>query len=242
MLNLIKAEILKQKRLFAAKLIWLGPVLTILLAIALMAGSHLQDGSYNWWYTLLLPGTFTMFAALNVSREKSKNRHGMFSIMPHKKKLWIAQIAVGVLFLFGTCLVFFLAATAGGFLFGSTISLGRSACASLLLFITFAWQIPLWMAVSEKTGAFAAVILSLVCNFIIAVVCAVKDSWWIPFSIPARLMCPAIGVLPNGLMAEAGDPLTGNEVILPGILITVVLFAVLSAVTALRFEKREVWG
>lgn len=240
MLNFVNSEWQKQKHSFNKVLLWLAPILTILLAFVLMGGSNLQKGAYNWWYMLLLPGSFTMFSAFTVAREHKKNRHGLFGTAVQKNKLWIAQIILCTLFLFITCMIFFMGVTASGMLLGETITAISSFGASLLLFAAFAWQIPLWMFATEKIGAFMTILLSLLCNFGIVVICAAKSFWWVPFSIPARLMCPVIGLLPNGLQAEAGSEITEAGVILPGILITAGLYVLLTIVTSLWFQKCEV--
>lgn len=189
---------------------------------------------------MLLPGCFTMFSSFTVAREQKQNRHGLFGVAVDKKKLWLAQIILCTLFLLTTCLVFFVGITLGGLLFGQTISLAASLLASILLFVTFAWQIPLWMFITEKVGAFATVLISILCNFGVAVICAVESFWWIPFSIPARLMCPTIGVLPNGLRVEADSKMVDSSVILPGVLITSFLFILVTLATSCWFQKREV--
>lgn len=240
MLNFVKSEWLKQKHSFNKVLLWLAPLLTILLAFVLMGGSNLQNGSYNWWYTILLPGCFTIFSAFTVAREQKKNRHGLFGVAVQKNKLWIAQIILCTLFLFTTCIIFFVGVTVGGMLLGQTIAVVSSFWASLLLFVTYAWQIPFWMFVTEKIGTFTAILFSILCNFGIAVILAVKSFWWVPFSIPARIMCPVIGVLPNGLQVETGSKMADAGVILPGVLITVILYILLMFVTSLWFQKREV--
>ena len=240
MLNFVKAEWLKQKHSFNKVLLWLAPLLTILLAFLLMGGRNLQSGAYNWWYIMLLPGCFTMFSTSTVTREQKKNRHGLFGIAVQKNKLWLAQIILNTLYLFSTCMIFFVGVTVGAVLFGHAITVASSLWASVLLFVTFAWQIPLWMFITEKIGAFVAVLFSLLCNFGVAVICAVESFWWVPFSIPARLMSSTIGVLPNGLQVEPGSEMADAAVIFPGVLITVVLYALLTIVTSLWFRKREV--
>lgn len=240
MLNFLQSGWLKEKHSFNKVVVWLAPVLTILLALLLMGGRYLQSGAYNWWYTMLLPGCFTMFSAFTVAREQKKNRHGLLGVAVDKKKLWLAQIILCTLLLLTTCLVFFIGITLGGLLFGQTIGIGASFIASVLLFVTTAWQIPLWMFVAEKIGAFLTVLISLLCNFGVAVICAVESFWWIPFSIPARLMCPIIGVLPNGLRVEVGSNMEDPSVILPGVLIAIMLFILLTIATAAWFQKQEV--
>ncbi len=237
---LIKAELLKQKHSFHKKLVWLAPVITILLAFVLMGGRYIQSGSYNWWYTFILPGALTMISSFIIVNEQKRKFHGLFSDLVDIKKLWYSKILVCTMYLGLTCLIFFGVITVSGFLFGSQISIIDSFIASILLFILFSWQIPLWMYLSIKINMIFSVVLSIICNFGIAVIFAVKSIWWIPFAIPARVMCHVIGVLPNGLNVEADSFLFNGEAIPMGICINVVLYLVLSYITAKCFEKQEV--
>lgn len=240
MLDYVKSQWLKQRRSFLKSLLWIGPLLTLLLASFLVGGENLQNGAYNWWYLILLPGCFTMFSAFTAARERKKNRRGLLAIAVQKKKLWLAQIILGTLFLFALCASFLLMTTLFGLLFGQTVALSSSLLASVLLFLTFAWQIPFWMFLTEQVGAIAVFLLSFLCNFGVSALTAVESCWWIPFSIPARLMCSAISVLPNGLWAEEGSDLTDSSVIVPGVLIIIALYLLLTAATSLWFERREV--
>ena len=235
-----KSEILKQKHSFSIVLLWLAPLLTIMLALGLMGGNYLQEGAYNWWYMLLLPSCFTMFSTFMVTRERSKNRHGLLGIAVQKRKLWFAQIGICTFFLLITCMLFFIFITIGGWVFGQSISVSESFLASVLLFCTFAWQIPLWMFLAHKIGALPVIVFSLFCNFIIPVICAVESYWWIPFAIPARLMCVCIHVFPNGLQVETVSSLADYNIILSGILITVAFFILITKLTADWFDKCEV--
>ncbi|MEG1524563.1 MAG: lantibiotic immunity ABC transporter MutE/EpiE family permease subunit [Clostridia bacterium] len=237
--HFLQSEWLKQKHSFNLILPWIAPLFSILLALMLMGGRYLQEGAYNWWYTMLLPSCCTLLSAFMVAKERKKNRHGLFGIVVQKDRLWLVQIVLCSLLLFASCMLFFVGVTLGGLLFEQTINIGASFFASVLLFVTFAWQIPLWMFATEKIGIFASILLSLLCNFGVAVVCAVKSIWWIPFSIPARLMCAVIGVLPNGLSAEAGSEITNPAVILPGVLIAAALLLVLTVATTRWFRKQE---
>ena len=72
-----------------------------------------------------------------------------------------------------------------------------------------------------------------------------KNIWMIsPYTYPSRLMIPILKILPNGLYAETGSvtfkpELLSYDVILPGIVISVVLFLLFTYVTAKWFEKQE---
>lgn len=239
MINYIKAEFLKQKNSFNQKIIWLVPMVVVIISFLLMGAGYVQTASYNWWYVLFLPFTFTYISASIMKKEKKYNYHGLFGIVHNKKKLWYAKIAIGTVYLLVTCILFFVITMIAGFIFVKQITVVNNLLASLLLFVTFAWQIPLFMLITLKLNMFVSILISLVCNLMIACICAVESYWWVPFSIPARLMCPVIKVLPNGLLMSNDNPLSSNQVIIPGILITVVLYVVLNIITSKIFEKQE---
>lgn len=237
---IIKAEFLKQKCTFQKKLVWLAPLITILITIMLMGGLYIQSGAYNWWYILILPETVTMISSFIIVNEKKRKFHGLFTVLIDVKKLWYGKIFVCSIYLALTCLIFFLGITISGTVFGSQISIFDSLFASILLFILFLWQIPLWMYISIKMNIGFSVILSTICNLGISVVCAIKSIWWIPFAIPARVMIPVIGILPNGLNVEEGSHLIEGKVIPIGICIAIGLYIVISYFTAKWFQKQEV--
>lgn len=236
----IKVELLKQKCTFQKKLIYLAPIITILIAIVLMDKSYVQISAYNWWYVLILPEALTMMSSFIIVNEKKRNFHGLFAVFLDMKKLWYSKILVCTIYLALTSFIFLLGITISGAIFGSGISIVQSLIASILLFILFLWQIPLWMYVSMKISTGFSILLSLICNFGVAVICAIKSIWWIPFAIPARVMIPVIGVLPNGLYVEEGSQLINSGVIPLGIGITMVLYLVISYFTAKWFETQEV--
>lgn len=240
MLSMIKAEHLKQKHSFQKILIWLAPTITLLLAFVLMEGNYIQVGGYNWWYMLILPGSMTLISALVINNDSSRKFHGLFSVVIDKDKIWYSKIIICTMYLAIACLIFFLEVTIIGYLFEDTISVKDSFLASVILFITYSWQIPLFMYMSMKFKAGIAIITSMICNFGIATICAVKSTWWIPFAIPSRLMCYVIGVLPNGLLVENGSYAFDIKIILIGLIITTILYMLISYLSARWFKKQEV--
>jgi ABC-2 type transport system permease protein len=238
-MNCVKAEHLKLKRTFTKKLIWLAPVVTALFGAVLMAGQSFQQGSYNWWYSMLLPGMLSLLCAGVIQKDTKKLCYRALLDLPvDPAEIWLGKIGVCVWLFFVLCVIFFIAVTLGGFVYGSGIPFWQSAFASLTLFATFLWQIPVCMVLADRLGLLVAVFLNFAANVVFLIGTA-KTVWWIPYSIPARLMCPVIKVMPNGLVVPDGDPLQNPDVILPGILISLVLFASLSALTALQFRKKE---
>lgn len=240
-----KAEWLKHKYRFNRKLIWIAPLVTVLLAYIMMGGNYLYQGAFNWWYSFLLPGSVTLLAAFMVDKEKRKNRHGMFAIVEQKSSLWYAQVEVGTIMLFLMCLLFWVILTIMGMcvnqesIQGVAISNRGSLLACVVLFLSIAWQIPLWMFVTEKIGVVISLFGSMIMNVGCQIIYADTDQWWIPFAIPARMMCAVIKVLPNGLQVEEGSKLLEQWVIVPGIAITVMLWGMITLLTCLWFEKKE---
>ena len=240
MVNHLKSEFLKQKHRFNLKLLWISPLIAVALVIVLMGGRFFMEGAFNWWYTMILPGTLSMIVSFTVSAEKKHNHHGLFSVSINKKKLWISQLVINTILLLITNLIFFIVLSIVGTTLGLSIPFLSSFIASFVLFLTFAWQIPLFMFISEKIGSFFSIMISLFCNMGFGIFFAATRLWCVPFAIPARLMCPIIKVLPNGIPLEEGNHLGDTTVIFIGIMITVQLYFIFSLITTLWFHHREV--
>lgn len=240
MINMIKSEHLKQKHSFQKILIWLAPTITLLLAFILMGGNYVQLGGYNWWYMLILPGSTALIASSIINNDSKKKFHCLFSVVINKDKIWYSKIMLCTIYLAISCLIFFLGGSIWGYLFKDTMSIKNSFFASVVLFVTYSWQIPLFMYISMKFNTGITIIISLICNFFIGAICAVTSIWWIPFAIPARLMCYIIGVKPNGLPVEDGTYIFNIKIILIALAITIILYMIISYLSAIWFKKQEV--
>lgn len=240
MIAIIKAEQLKWKRSFIPKLLWLTPIMTLLLSAVLMGGTFFQTGAYNWWYSMLLPGALTICCALVVEKDKKMKYHSLLALPLNLKKIWLGKILATSLWLLLITIIFFIGITAGGLLFNHSLPLTSSLLSALIIFLTFLWQIPLCLFLAAKLGTYLAILINLVANIIGIVAFADGDLWYsYPFAIGARLLCSTLGILPNGLPVPEGSPLFNNSVILPGLLITLALFIMISLLTAKWFQNRE---
>lgn len=240
MTNYFLAEKVKQKHSFNNKIIWLAPLVTIIIAFFLMGGKYLQTAAFNWWYILFLPFTLAYIASSIIKKENRHNFHGLLGITQNKADIWYAKIGIGTYDLFLTCIIFCGLITIGGLLFNNKINIVTSVFASLMLFLSFAWQVPLYMILTQKMNLFVSVILSILFNTLIACLVATKTYWFIiPFSIPARLMCPILNLMPNGLAVEAGSIYSHYRSISTGIIITIGLYILISLLTAKWFERQE---
>lgn len=240
MLCYIRSERLKWKKTFIPKLVWIAPAAALLLCAVFMGGSYFQEGAYNWWYTIFLPGALTLTCALAMQKEAKLKYRGLLALPIELKDIWGGKIASCGGWLLATTLVFLVSNVAGGLLFGNTIPISNSIAGSLLIFVTFLWQIPLCLFLAAKWGFFPAILLNMAGNIMGGLYFdagGVMDVF--PYTITLRLMCPVLSILPNGLPVPADSPLLGREMILTDTLISLAWFVLLSILTALWFRRQE---
>ncbi len=239
MLTVCKSEFLKQRRCGIWKVLIAAPLIVMLLAVLTMPVDYRQTNAYNMWYMFLLPFVTGYVAGTLLTSERRYLYHGLFAILEEKRKLWYAKIVVGIFYLLFAGVVMSTAVwLCGSFLGTAQISMRENAAACLLLSLTFAWQIPVVMYLTLKSHKIFAILVCTVANIVCACSLALKEVWWIPFAIPARLMCRVLGILPNGLLVAEGDFNSTNVVVI-GTFIGIVLLLFFSVVTAKRFEKEE---
>lgn len=239
-LRLISAEQLKWRRTFIPQLVWITPLLTLLLCALLMGGRYFQTGAYNWWYTMLLPGALTLVCSLAVQKDAKLKYRALLALPLRPQALWSAKVAAVAGWLLGTCLLFFTGVTSSGWLFGPTLPLLNSAAGSLLIFVTLLWQIPLCLFLAARLGLFAAVLINMALNIAGVVTFDMGGLWdFMPYTIPFRLMCPVLHILPNGLPVPEGSPLRSTDTILRDVLASLAWFGSLFFLTARSFRRQE---
>lgn len=251
MMEYLKAESLKMKHTAVGKLSCLLPTASAVLAF-LLTSSFFQVDNYCWWYTALLPGFLPLISILIAQKDKELGNRAILLVSADLSKSWRAKTITGLRLLGISNLCVALYGIAGDILMEragiqSVIQLSIFECVAgaVILIVTFAWQIPLWMWVTEKAGVLFAIIVGIVVNEIGMIMFSVKEIWFLnPFAIPARLMIPVIHVLPNGLLAREGSEtftweLLSKDVIWQGILICIVLFIVMEFLTEHWFRRQE---
>ncbi|MCB2300028.1 lantibiotic immunity ABC transporter MutE/EpiE family permease subunit [Clostridium tagluense] len=240
MLKYLQAENLKCKRTFIKKLILIAPMVTLLFGVS--SGQWFQANSFNWWYMYILPGYISIMAAMTNEREEKKLRYrAVFGLPISLKKVWISKVLVNGIYMTFSCMVLLVGILLGGHLISNTVPIFRAFTGAVLIAVTSLWQIPLCMFLAKKLGMLGAVLINVGVGAVLNVMAASASMWWIcPYSWTSRIMCPAIGSLPNGTLAEIGDPLRNPGVIPIGIILSLILFALLLIITANWFEKQEV--
>jgi len=240
MIKYLKAENLKFKRTFVKKLIFIAPLVTLLLGIS--SGKWFQANGFNWWYMIILPGYISLMAVMTNDADEKKLRYrAVFGLPISLKKVWVSKVLVNGIYMTFSCMVLLVGILLGGYLISNTIPVFRAFSGAALIAVTFLWQIPLCLFLAKKLGIIGAILINVAVGDILNVLAVSTSMWWIcPYSWTARIMCPVVGSLPNGTLAEIGDPLLNPDVIPIGIILPVALFALLMIVTASWFQKQEV--
>lgn len=240
MVRYFKAETLKLKRTFTRKLVLLAPLATLLLTWSL-AAIWFQVNAFNWWYILLMPGFIALICALSDQKETKKlGYRGVLSLPVSLKKVWIAKNLTMAFYAALTDLVLLIGILLGSASVPNPLPFGASCFGMLLIFITSLWQIPLCLFLSRKFGIVGTVILQVGMGNVLGILFATKSNWWLcPYSWTARIMTPVLGILPNGTLAQSGDPLLNPTVIPIAIALSLLLFVLLLLATSVWFLRQE---
>ncbi|MGV8980729.1 lantibiotic immunity ABC transporter MutE/EpiE family permease subunit [Clostridium sp.] len=239
MIKYLQAENLKCKRTFMKKLIFLAPMLTMLFGF--MSGSYIQVNSFNWWYMMILPGYISIMAVMTNEREEKKLHYrAVFGLPISLKKVWVSKVLVNGFYMTFSCMVLLGGILLGG-LISNTIPFFCAFSGAALIAVTSLWQIPLCMFLAKKLGILGTVLINAGVGAVLNVMAVSTPIWWTdPYSWTSRIMYSVAGILPNGMLAEIGDPLRNPAVIPIGIILSLVLFILLLTVTANWFGKQEV--
>jgi len=251
MLNLIQSENLKYRRSFSRKLAIAAPLFFILFAGVIRTQVSTSQVTkwqlyltmvFNWWPVLFMPIGIALLCALGEAREKKEG--GYRSLLANDISVplfWLSKIAVLALQLLLTSVILVAAVLAAGLILGLGIPpVGTIIGASALIWLTSLSLIPMELFFAAWKGSAVTIIVGI-SGSVGGVIAASKSYWaFIPWSWPIRLMCPVVGVNPNGVALEKVSPLWNVHVIPVGIAVSLVFLAVTAALTAFWFSKREV--
>lgn len=241
-INIVKAEYQKTKRSMRRKFIWAFPMITFALAFVLTLGmtNSYAESVWNWWYTLLLPGMLAIICHLSMMQEKKTSYYNLMTLSASKRKLMMGKIIYMGCVILASNLIVFAGASLGGILLTTRVPLGGATIAVLLLTATQLWEIPVFLFLSDRFGMIAEL---LICLFLTVggIIFASTGKWYLLVSaIPMRILSPFLHILPNGLPAEAGNPLLNMGVVVPGICLSIIWFVFATFLFLNWFEKREV--
>lgn len=239
MFKLVRSELLKIRHTFSMKLPIIAPIVTLLLGYVL-SGNSVQFTAYNWWYTMIFPVAISLWSANAISREKNTQYQNLLCLPIDLKKLWLGKLLAIVALLLLSSLLMWGGCTVFGAYTKMNINPLDGFFGCMLLFVAFIWQIPVVMWVAKLMGHLAAILLSFGCNMALSMAGAESGLFFLnPFAIPARIVCPFFKMHPNGLPLENNSILFDKGMILPAVGISLLLFMLLSFVTAKLFAKRD---
>lgn len=241
MLNIVSAEYLKTGKSTGRVLTWTFPMIAFALAFVLTLGmtDAFAESVWNWWYTLLLPGMLAVTCYLSIIREKKTGYYHFMTLSTGRKKLMMGKIIYMGCAVLASNFILFVGASLGGFLLTTCIPFGGAVIAVFALTVLQLWEIPLLLFLSERFGMITEI---LVCLFLTVsgTIIAPTGKWYLFVSaIPARILCPLLHILPNGIRAENGNPLLDARVVFPGIFLSVLWFLLTTVLFLNWFDKRE---
>ena len=247
----LQSELLKYKRTFTRKLIVFAPLFFVLYALPqklFMPADYLRPWQlitnlvFNWWPVIFLPLGTALFATLVASQEKKAgNYRGLRSHNTPLICIWANKVAAMAAHTFFATLVLAVSVVLAGLITAKgAIPWAEILTASIVSWVVSLAFIPIQLWAATWKGMSFSMMLGFA-GMVAGVIAAAKSYWVaVPWSWPVRLMCPIIGVHPNGLLLEASDPLRDASVIPVGIILSLVVFIAATAITAVWFGKREV--
>ena len=237
MSGMIRSELLKMRHTFSLKFVVLAPLATLLLSY-LLSGSYVQFSAYNWWYFMILPLAAASCSASMIVREKKTGMQNILCLPVRSDKIWLGKTAAAVILLFVSNLLLWIAATAVGFVTEVTVSPLDGLIGCMLLFLTYLWQIPFIMLSADFVGYLPTVLASMAANMISSAVGA-EAEWFlfVPYAIPARIVCPFFKMHANGIPLESGSPLLSKGYVLPALTVSLIFAFVVFRCSAKLFLR-----
>lgn len=251
MINIIQSEYLKYKRTFMRRLILLAPLFFIIIMLIerlVVPDNYLRPWDvlivniYNWWPVTFIPIGTALFAVLVQAQEKRAGNYR--SIRTHDispSAIWIGKIIVMAIHtLFATFVLMLAIIISGLIVANGVIPWFKILISAFIIWITSLAVIPLQLWIATWKGIFVSIAMGIL-GLIAGSIAAVKPYWvYVPWSWPTRLMCPIIGVHPNGTLLKANDPLLNSSVIVIGIIVSLAALIIFTFITTVWFERREV--
>lgn len=257
-MNGLSSELLKYKRTFMGKLIVFIPlffaVYSLILSIMMPYPQTGANGNtrigwtyilvliFNWWPFLFLPLGYALFAALVAAQEKKAgNYRALRSRDVSPAMLWIDKIAgMAIYGLMSTAVLVIVTSAAGLIRTSDSFPIQTILAGAITCWLVSLALIPIQLWAATCGGIFLSMGIGFA-GMIIGVIAAQKNCWIAcPWSWATRLMCPMIGVHPNGTILSAGDSLRSSSVVPVGITISLIAVMTLTLLTAAWFTKREV--
>ena len=248
MMQVLRAELLKYRRTFMVKLVVGIP---LFFAVYSLVTTYLLPMAYNWngilvlsfnlWPVTFLPLGYGLFAGMVAGHERKAGAYrALKAEAGAPQRIWLGKIGGMMVVSALSSLVLVAGDLVCGVLQGDVPPVQVVAVAALLCWVTTWALIPLMLWMSTWGGMLLSLVIGIF-GAAAGVLLAPTNLWlYCPWSWATRLMCPVIGVHPNGTILPQGSPLFDAGVIPVGLGVSLAVFVVLTFFTAQWFARREV--
>ena len=227
------------------------PVVTVVFA-ALLTSSYFAIDSYNWWYMGMYPGYMAVMCGMIGSKDRKEKNYSMWTLPCKPEKIWDAKMITGSILSGISVLSVLILTILIGYIMKVTMqaeyiavpTLTRQISAGILMWVTTLWQIPFCIILTREMGTFLAMLLHVGSYSMIATAVSLKSYYaLLPGAITARVLCPVLGILPNGLLLQPASfgyqaELEGMHNLLIGIPASIIWFVLFWAVGRKWFGKQ----
>lgn len=253
----LSSELLKYKRTFVGKLIVLMPLFfaAYSLIVSVMMQNPLAEANgntnitwtnilaliFNWWPCLFLPLGYALFATLVAIQEKrAGNYRALRSHDVSPALLWVDKIAgMAIYGLLSTAVLGVVTSVVGLITASGAFPIEKILSGAVICWVVSLILLPIQLWAATCGGVFLSMGIGFI-GMIIGVLAAPSAFWIVcPWSWAARLMCPIIGIHPNGTILSGGDPLLSLSVVPVGIIVSLAAVVMLTLFTAVWFTKKE---
>ena len=248
MMQVLRAELLKYRRTFMVKLVVCIPLffaVSSLVTTYLLPMAYNWNGilvlSFNWWPVTFLPLGYGLFAGMVAGQERKAGAYRALKAEEGApQRIWLGKIGGMMVVSALSSLVLVAGDLVCGVLQGNVPPVQVVAVAALLCWVTTWALIPLMLWMATLGGMLLSLVLGVVGAAAVVLLAPTKLWLYCPWSWATRLMCPVIGVHPNGTILPQGSPLFDAGVIPVGLGVSLAVFIVLTFFTAQWFARREV--
>lgn len=247
----LKAEVLKHHHTAINKILIFMPVICAVMSAFLTHIFFAVDG-YNWWYMGMYPGFIALICGLIVGKEKKMKNRAILALPCDMGRIWDAKVLYGTLLSGAAMLLLMVLVILISFFLEHVLnvtfmiepSLSSQLAAGALLWLSFCWQIPWCLLLAQTLGRTVMLILHLVLYNVMAILVSLLPVYmFFPGALAARMMCPVLGILPNGLPAQSGamtftQKLMDSSSIPVGIAASILWFLLLWGAGRIYYERR----
>ncbi len=249
MINILKAEFIKERRTTNAKLKFLVPVIFVLfngfmvntMGESPSGKSYIMATSFNWYPVMILPIVLSLLVVNILGKEKEEHialgrRLHLSAANVFLSKNTVVIVELLIILLLSSLAIYFV----GVNIFHDEIYSNVLIMATVCLFIgslpVIALSFLLYKVFQQKIPI---ILLNFILTFSAALIA--PTAYWklFPWAYSLRILTPVIGVHPNGTFLESGSPLMQMNTMYHGLLLSLVVYVLISAVTLLIERRRS---